>query len=329
MAVCFPRSTDEVAYAVQCASAPSAARSSLAGSGTGLAGGATPVDDPLVIVTTRMNRVLEVDVEASGRLGRARASSTSTSAARSPSTACTTRRTRPRSRPARSAGTSPRTRAGRTASPPGSRPRTSWPSTWSSPTAPWPGSVASSPTRRASTSGAASWAARARWASRPASQSGSSRTRRASGRSSSTSSPIDARGRHGERGHRGRHRPVRARDDGRAHHPGGRGLRARRLPPRRRGGAARRARRTARRGRGRGRRSSTAWRVQHGARNVRVAADATRARPALEGPQVGVRRDRPHQARLLPARRSRPAHAAARGAAAGLRDRRGARPASS
>lgn len=33
------------------------------GSGTGLAGGATPVDDPLVIVTTQMNRVLEVDVE--------------------------------------------------------------------------------------------------------------------------------------------------------------------------------------------------------------------------------------------------------------------------
>ncbi len=34
------------------------------GSGTGLAGGATPVDDPLVIVTTQMNRVLEVDVES-------------------------------------------------------------------------------------------------------------------------------------------------------------------------------------------------------------------------------------------------------------------------
>jgi glycolate oxidase subunit GlcD len=33
------------------------------GSGTGLAGGATPVDDPLVIVTTHMHRVLEVDVE--------------------------------------------------------------------------------------------------------------------------------------------------------------------------------------------------------------------------------------------------------------------------
>lgn len=34
------------------------------GSGTGLAGGATPVGDPLVIVTTQMNRVLSVDAEA-------------------------------------------------------------------------------------------------------------------------------------------------------------------------------------------------------------------------------------------------------------------------
>lgn len=34
------------------------------GSGTGLAGGATPIDDPIVIVTTQMNRVLEIDVEA-------------------------------------------------------------------------------------------------------------------------------------------------------------------------------------------------------------------------------------------------------------------------
>ncbi|MGZ4734210.1 MAG: FAD-linked oxidase C-terminal domain-containing protein [Acidimicrobiia bacterium] len=63
MAVCFPRSTDEVAQAVRCAARHG--RSFVArGSGTGLAGGATPVDDPLVIVTTQMNRVLEVDVAA-------------------------------------------------------------------------------------------------------------------------------------------------------------------------------------------------------------------------------------------------------------------------
>ncbi len=61
--MCFPRSTEEVAFAVRTAAShgrPFVAR----GSGTGLAGGATPVDEPLVIVTTQMNRVLEVDVEA-------------------------------------------------------------------------------------------------------------------------------------------------------------------------------------------------------------------------------------------------------------------------
>ena len=63
VAVCFPRSTEEVAAAVRIAARHD--RSFVArGSGTGLAGGATPVDDPLVIVTTQMNRVLEVDVEA-------------------------------------------------------------------------------------------------------------------------------------------------------------------------------------------------------------------------------------------------------------------------
>jgi glycolate dehydrogenase FAD-linked subunit len=61
--VCFPRSTDEVASAVRIAARHG--RSFIArGSGTGLAGGATPVDEPLVIVTTQMNRVLEVDVDA-------------------------------------------------------------------------------------------------------------------------------------------------------------------------------------------------------------------------------------------------------------------------
>src|SRR6476620_3739398 len=63
VAVCFPRSTEDVAFAVR--TAASHGRSFVArGSGTGLAGGATPVDEPLVIVTTQMNRVLQVDVEA-------------------------------------------------------------------------------------------------------------------------------------------------------------------------------------------------------------------------------------------------------------------------
>ena len=33
------------------------------GSGTGLAGGAVPLDDPVVIVTTKMDRIVEVDVD--------------------------------------------------------------------------------------------------------------------------------------------------------------------------------------------------------------------------------------------------------------------------
>jgi glycolate oxidase len=58
--VCFPLTTDEVARAVRVArrhGRPFVAR----GSGTGLAGGAVPVGDPVVIVTTKMDRVLEVD----------------------------------------------------------------------------------------------------------------------------------------------------------------------------------------------------------------------------------------------------------------------------
>ena len=61
-AVCFPRSGAEVAAAVRVAARhdrPFVAR----GSGTGLAGGATPMGDALVIVTTQLNRVLEIDVE--------------------------------------------------------------------------------------------------------------------------------------------------------------------------------------------------------------------------------------------------------------------------
>ncbi|MGH9057663.1 MAG: FAD-binding oxidoreductase [Acidimicrobiales bacterium] len=62
--VCFPTSTSEVAAAVKvCAEhgVPFLPR----GSGTGLAGGATPVGDvpPVVIVTTKMNRILEVDTD--------------------------------------------------------------------------------------------------------------------------------------------------------------------------------------------------------------------------------------------------------------------------
>jgi glycolate oxidase len=60
LVACFPLTTDEVAAAVRIArrhGRPFVAR----GSGTGLAGGAVPVGDPVVIVTTKMDRILAVD----------------------------------------------------------------------------------------------------------------------------------------------------------------------------------------------------------------------------------------------------------------------------
>jgi glycolate oxidase len=62
--VCFPRSTKQVADAVKVCHRhrrPFVPR----GAGTGLAGGATPAGDqpPVVIVTTKMNRILDVDAE--------------------------------------------------------------------------------------------------------------------------------------------------------------------------------------------------------------------------------------------------------------------------
>src|SRR5438105_5658985 len=60
--VCFPLSSAEVQACVRVCRAhgrPFVPR----GSGTGLAGGAVPVGDPVVIVTTKMTRILEVDAD--------------------------------------------------------------------------------------------------------------------------------------------------------------------------------------------------------------------------------------------------------------------------
>src|SRR5207237_7801369 len=60
--VCFPLTADEVQACVRVCRAhgrPFVPR----GSGTGLAGGAVPVGDPVVIVTTKMTRILEVDAD--------------------------------------------------------------------------------------------------------------------------------------------------------------------------------------------------------------------------------------------------------------------------
>ena len=62
-AVCFPRTTEEVAGVVGvCAERgwPFVAR----GSGTGLAGGATPMDNPVVIATSKMEEIISVDEES-------------------------------------------------------------------------------------------------------------------------------------------------------------------------------------------------------------------------------------------------------------------------
>ncbi len=59
--VCFPLTTEEVQACVLAArrhGRPFVAR----GSGTGLAGGAVPLGDPVVIVTTKMNQIVDVDV---------------------------------------------------------------------------------------------------------------------------------------------------------------------------------------------------------------------------------------------------------------------------
>ena len=60
--VCFPETTLEVAECV--ALANKFEREFVTrGAGTGLAGGSVPCNDPIVIVTTRMNKILEVNFE--------------------------------------------------------------------------------------------------------------------------------------------------------------------------------------------------------------------------------------------------------------------------
>ena len=113
----------------------------------------------------------------------------------------------------------------------------------------------------------------------------------------------------GHRHDRGRRAAGRARDDGRADHPRRRRLRRRglsRATPKRCcswrstvSTAASPSRST------RYARSRSARRGERARRGRRRGAGA-----AVEGPQVGVRRDRAHRARLLPPRRGRAAHAA-------------------
>ena len=58
--VCFPTSTAEVQACVRVARAHGRAVVTR-GSGTGLAGGAVPCDEPVLVVTTKMDRIIEID----------------------------------------------------------------------------------------------------------------------------------------------------------------------------------------------------------------------------------------------------------------------------
>ncbi len=60
--VCFPDSTEHVQQIMRVAASHDRAVLPR-GAGSGLSGGAVPLGDPIVVSTTRMNRVLEVDVE--------------------------------------------------------------------------------------------------------------------------------------------------------------------------------------------------------------------------------------------------------------------------
>jgi glycolate oxidase len=59
--VCFPTSASEVQACVRIARAHGRAVVAR-GAGTGLAGGAVPCDEPVIVVTTKMNRVVEIDL---------------------------------------------------------------------------------------------------------------------------------------------------------------------------------------------------------------------------------------------------------------------------
>ena len=114
------------------------------------------------------------------------------------------------------------------------------------PTARSPGSAASSPTRPATTCGAASSAPRARWASRPGSRCGSCPNPPAVATMLCAFGSVDDAAATVSGTIAAGDPARRARDDGRAHHRCGRGLRRRGLSARRRSRAARRARRAGR-----------------------------------------------------------------------------------
>ena len=124
-------------------------------------------------------------------------------------------------------------------------------------------------------------------------------------------------GRHGRRGHRGRHRARGDGGHGPADHDRGRGVRPRRLSDRRGGRPAGRG------GRPRGRhgdrgRPHRRDRPRPRGHEHQGGGDRGRAGVAVEGPQDRVRRGRPDRTVVLPARHGRPPVGAGRRARSGL-----------
>ena len=247
-------------------------------------------------------------------LGRAGRAQPRPHAGPSRRTACTSLPTRAASRAARSAATSPTTPAARTAWPTVSPRRTSSASRSCCPTARSCSSAARKPEPR--------WLRPARRVRR---QRGHVRHRHQgvraphaepAGRAHDADGLRQRRGRRrdGQRDHRRRHGAGGAGDDGSAVHPSGRGVhprRACRSTPRRSCSSRSPACRTALEAD-----VATHRRHRHGPRRGHGAdrQGRSRAGAAVEGPQERVRRDRPHQAELLPARHRGAAPTASRGA---------------
>ena len=315
--VVFPRSTDDVAACVRAAAVHDLAIVPR-GSGTGLAGASTPIGDALVVVTSKMNRILEVRPEDRlawvepglfnldlGDALRARDSRT-----------C---RTRPRSRCRRSAATWARTPAARTAWPTASRPRTSWRSTSCSRTGPWRASAREGPEAAGydlrgvvvGSEGTVGLVAAACVRLTP----------RAAGDHDDAAGLRHGRGLRGDglRHHRARSGARGAGDDGSGDRPRRGVVRPRRLPDGCRGRAARRGGRHPR-GVDAEEREVEAAARDHAVGTIRVAETPRGTRAPVEGAEVGVRRDRPDRAPLPPPRLRRAAHEARRGAHGRLRD---------
>ena len=133
--VCFPLDTAEVQACVRGRASPRRAVRRPRRRAPAWPAARCRSTEPVVIVTTKMNRVLSVDADERVGVGRAGRAQPRPHARGRRRTACTSRPTRAASRRARSAATSPTTPAGRTAWPTASPAPTSSPSRSCCPTA--------------------------------------------------------------------------------------------------------------------------------------------------------------------------------------------------